>query len=264
MIYDVVVGAGCSFMNGDTIKNETGGNWDYDGVELPTKPRPVKFLSKLLNIDEVNISHTGSSNERIMRNIYEWVEFNTKYKNPLIIIGLSGLARYAYKNEDTNRVFDLHPASINGYRGEDLVALNKKVTNGNSTTKELQDWVHYYMRYFFNQDFEEKKLQRELVTLSYYLKAKGCDYRIHNSLEDNLGGDNGVDHRLNFISFRDKDYKGPDTWNGYLRWQHTEIDKNIQDNLSRSQTPPYGLRFCGGHPSPNAGMELAQRIYKYL
>ena len=162
MIYDVVVGAGCSFMNGDTIKDEKGGHWDYDGVELPTKPRPVKFLSKLLNIDEVNISHTGSSNERIMRNIYEWVEFNTKYKNPLIIIGLSGLARYAYKNEDTNRVFDLHPASINGYRGEDLVALNKKVTNGNSTTKELQDWVHYYMRYFLIKILKKRNFNENL------------------------------------------------------------------------------------------------------
>ena len=32
----------------------------------------------------------------------------------------------------------------------------------------------------------------------------------------------------------------------------------------RSPFPPYGKRFCEGHPSPNANKELAERIYEDL
>ena len=82
--YDVVVGVGCSFMNGDAILDKDG-----KAFKEADRIRPGRYLSKLLNCDEVNIAHTGSSNERIMREIYNWVESNTKYKNPLIMIGLS-------------------------------------------------------------------------------------------------------------------------------------------------------------------------------
>ena len=72
-MYDVVVGVGCSFMNGDAILDKDG-----KAFNETDRIRPGRYLSKLLNCDEVNIANTGSSNERIMREIYNWVESNTK------------------------------------------------------------------------------------------------------------------------------------------------------------------------------------------
>ena len=47
-----------------------------------------------------------------------------------------------------------------------------------------------------------------------------------------------------------------------------EVDKEDvkePDNTKyRSAIPPYGKRFCDGHPSPNANKELAERIYEDL
>jgi len=273
--YDVVVGVGCSYMNGDAIMSKDGGSWNPHKEGWETKPRPAKSLAKLLNIEEVNIANTGASNERIIRQLYEWVESNNKvktYENPLILIGLSGLARYSYQNEDTKLFYDLHTASINQYDNSGLENLNKKITNGNGTTKELKDWANYYIRYFFNTEFQSKKLQQNIVMLHYYLKSNGCDYRIHNSIEDNLKSDDylntgipSIKGKINFISFRDKDYKGPDEWRSYLMWQMEHVDGSYYENKElRSNKPPYGLRFCDGHPSPNAGKELAERILKDL
>ena len=45
-----------------------------------------------------------------------------------------------------------------------------------------------------------------------------------------------------------------------------EIDKEEFNDRERfrSPFPPYGKRFCEGHPSPNANKELFERIYKDL
>ena len=85
MNYDVVVGVGCSFMNGDRIV-------DKDGVYVGKDLVASKLLAEKLSCDYVHMGRTGSSNERMFKNIYEWVENNNKtghYEKPLFIIGLS-------------------------------------------------------------------------------------------------------------------------------------------------------------------------------
>jgi len=109
------------------------------------------------------------------------------------------------------------------------------------------------------------------MMLHHYLKGNNCDYRIHNSLEDSLGD---IKDKINFLSFKDENYKGEDTWKGYLMWQMKNIDNEPYDDpiekgspkpkKYRSPFPPYGKRFCEGHPSPNANKELAERIYEDL
>ncbi len=57
-------------------------------------------------------------------------------------------------------------------------------------------------------------------------------------------------------------------------WQMKNIDNEPYDDpiekgspkpkKYRSPFPPYGKRFCEGHPSPNANKELAERIYEDL
>src|SRR6056300_354067 len=105
MNYDVVVNFGCSFMNGDRIV-------DKDGIFIGEQFVCAKLLSKKLNCNYIHLARTGSSNERIIKNIYNWVESNTTYKSPLIIIGLSGTARWMFYSKDLKNYFDLQPAQI--------------------------------------------------------------------------------------------------------------------------------------------------------
>ena len=58
MNYDVVIGIGCSFMNGDRIVDEDGVNVGKDLVAS-------KLLAEKLSCDYIHMGRTGSSNERM-------------------------------------------------------------------------------------------------------------------------------------------------------------------------------------------------------
>jgi|TARA_R110000824_G_scaffold98351_10_gene234707 hypothetical protein len=252
--YDTIVGVGCSFMNGDAIS-------DKDGVALTPlhKMRPAIFLSEKLNCNEVNLAATGSSNDGMFRRIYNWVEDN-KNKKTLMIIGLSGTARYPIWNRWRNRWFEIHPAHINSYDDTALTKVNKDITNGLGEVNELRNWQKYYIKWIYNQEQEDSKLQRNVMMLHYYLKGNNIDYYIFNSLEDSLGD---IKDKINYISFKKPEI---DSWYRYLRYEMQEVDNNNfrESDKYRSPKPPYGRQFCNGHPSPRAQEKLAERIYKEL
>ena len=255
MSYDIVVGVGCSFMNGDCIL-------DIDGNWIGKHHQPQKYLSEELGCDFVNLARTGASNERIFISIYDWVESNTEYKNPLFIIGLTALPRMLIRNDKQKTYFDLHPHSFYDYTKEGMNKKNLQVSNGIANLKDFINWGKFYMKWIYNQNLEMKKLQRNVMMLHHYLKGNNCDYRIHNSLEDFLGN---IKDKINYISFKDETYNGHDTWRDYLTWQLESVDEfNFNDYTNRSDKPPHGLRFCLGHPSPNANKEFAQRIHRSL
>ena len=253
--YDVVVNIGCSFMNGDAIDDTIQSNL-VSG----------KLLSEKLNCDYVHLAGSGFSNERIIRNIYEWVENNNEtghYEKPFVLIGLTDLARYQFKSKLNNMWYDLQPAQIDTYDDDSLKIYNeRKVTGGIDTHQNLRKWLTYYLKWFFDTEVEEKKLQRNIIMLHHYLKGNNCDYRIINSLQDNL---NNIKSKINYVSFIDDEYKGNDVWRDYLMWQVKNIDgEDYNDVRNRSPITPYGKRFCKGHPSPNANKELFKRIYESL
>ncbi len=258
MNYDIVVNVGCSFMNNDAILDENN---------KPTKEYISSLLlSKKLKCDFINLAGSGFSNERIMRVLYEWVEDNNKtgyYENPLVIIGLSGTSRYHFQNIETKKYWDLQPEKINDYDDKALDGVNDKLTQKLDTIENLRSWMLYYMKWFYNEEHEDKKLQREIIFLHHYLKGNNCDYRIHNSLQDSLGD---IKDKINYITFQDDDYKGEDSWNKFLMWQMKYIDNEDfnQNEKYRKPTIPYGKRFCHGHPSPNANKELCERIFEEL
>ena len=257
MNYDVVVGVGCSYMNADRILGKT--------LKVATEYRPGNILSNKLKCDYVNLARTGSSNGGMFRRIYDWVESNVKYKNPLFVIGLSESTRYPFYSEHKGEFYDLQPGAVASYTDEALEGINTKLTNSKDSVQNLRQWLEYYVQWVYNDEVEDKKLQRKIVFLHHYLKGNNCDYRIHNSLQDSL---DGIKSEINYISFQDDRYNGDDTWVEYLRWQMREVDNESveePDNTKyRSPISPYGKRFCDGHPSPNANKELAERIYEDL
>ena len=88
MKYDVIVNVGCSFMNGDQILNE-----QRKVFHEKDRLTPGFYLSKMLSVSLINLAASGSSNESMFVRIYDWVEKNKVFKNPLFIIGLSGTHR---------------------------------------------------------------------------------------------------------------------------------------------------------------------------
>jgi len=257
MKYDVIVNVGCSFMNGDQILDE-----QRKALNEENKLTPGFYLSKMLSVSLINLAASGSSNESMFVRIYDWVEKNKVFKNPLFIIGLSGTHRMRVWSEKKNRYYDLHPGRINDYKGDKLSELSEKITGLNSEGENLQSWCTWYNKFIYSNEVEDKKLQRNIMWMQSYLKENGCDYRLHNSLEDSLGD---IKSKINYITFIDDNYKEYDSWFEYLCWQMKNIDgEDFENTKHRNPCPPYGKRFCYGHPSPNANKELAQRIFEDL
>ena len=266
MNYDVVVNFGCSFMNGDRPRyiNHLGQETNL-GEDIVAS----KLLSQELDCDYVHLSKTGGANDTIIRRLYRWVESNTKYKNPLIIIGLSETSRFSMWSERDKRFWNLHPHHIarGSYNEKELYNLNQKVTGGVEQPKKLREVVAYNMKWFYNDEVENTKLQQQIMMLHHYLKGNNCDYRLLNALHDSLGD---IKDKINYITFQDNEYKGTDTWYQYLLWQMEHIDNEQFEcevdgkQKYRNPFPPFGKRFCEGHPSPNANKELFERIYESL
>ena len=78
---------GCSFTLGSCMYDvETF----IDQTEKREKNRFSKKLADKLNLEEINISTGGSSNDRIFRTTFDWIENNKeKVKDTLFVIGLS-------------------------------------------------------------------------------------------------------------------------------------------------------------------------------
>lgn len=273
MNYDVVVNFGCSFMNGDAAYVVQD-----DGTLVAlgkNQPVAAKMLSDKFGCDYVHLSRTGASNDTIFRRLYRWVESNIKYKNPLMIIGLTETSRFSYFCEHEERFYNLHPQHINSYDDKALRLLNEKVTNNIEDPKLLRHWLEYYIKWIYNDTIESKNLQREVMFLHYYLKGNNCDYRILNALHNSLGD---IKSKINYITFKDEQYQGEDNWYRFLLWQMEHIDNEkfnceIETQVGMQQKYrnyvlrkeyPFGKRFCNGHPSPNANKELFERIYKSL
>jgi len=259
--YDFVIGAGCSYVDGYEIRYE-------DGSLASEEFRVAKILSEKLCCDTENIAKRGASNERIIRSIYNWVESNETYKNPLLVIGLTGTARYSAWNHISENWIDLHPEHINYVENKSDIIF--QLTSGMGKPKDLKFWLTYYYKWIYSDEKESQTLQRNIIFLHHYLKYNNCDYVLFNSLQDSL---EDIKSRINYLSFnedytpskKDKIHSG-DCWNEYLRWQMENVDgeEYKEQEKYRSFIPPYGKRFCGGHPSPNAHKELAERIYRRL
>lgn len=263
--YDCVVAIGCSYVHGATIEDEEG-NWVGNEVRFS------KVIADKLGIKEFNLGRPGGSNERNTRKLVEWVENNTDYKNPIIIIGTSGLSRTQIYSNASNRYWDYHILdhySFKGIEAEDLLKTRaEKYFGSKNLWKKLKEWTELYVKYFFNEEKAQAKLQKEILLMDGYLKSKDIDYLLYNSLWDDLGE---IKNKINYLSFDidpnlNIDNKRPkDCWYHYLRQaHHKKLSDDFNDYSLRKNRPPYGEYFAAGHPSPNAHKKLAELILKNI
>ena len=244
--YDIVIGAGCSFMDGAMIKNDKDELIGYNHL-------PIKYLSEKLNCNYLNLSKIGSSNDRILSSVFNYFEEVHDDMKKIVIIGLSGLFRM-HLQPDVN--------FLPSYLIE--IGKPKKILENYEglTEQELKLFAKLCLTYFYDEVFLRKKLKERIKLLANYLDTKNIDYIIFNSLTafPNL---NTILPNKNTILFENQ----RDVWNEFLLDRHKKLTNefpiNYQKNLT-SPHPPWGKYFCGDHPSPHANKDLADLLYKKI
>lgn len=241
--YDLVIGTGCSFMNGDAI-------YDLDGNYLGKDHTPTEYLSKKLKCNFKNLAQSGSSNDHMIFRLLSYIENNNlNNKSVLVIIGLSELARLFLKEGS-----DLHP--------HHLLKDNKQRTADKHFEGDvggLENYIKFYMTHIFDVEFYEKLISQKIILLKNYFENKGIDYIIFNSLSGYLNLEDIIAEE-NTIIF-DNEEK---IWYISLKKKHEKEFGNFNNQEFRSPTPPWGRYFCNGHPSPHANQDLADLLYKKI
>ena len=86
-----------------------------------------KKLSEKLNCEEINISQSGGSNDRIFRTTFDWIQSNKeKVKDTLFVVGLTTINRVDLYSKHDNRYIPAQPF----YSGESIKLI---ITNQDST-----------------------------------------------------------------------------------------------------------------------------------
>ena len=268
--YDCVVAVGCSYTAGSNIITDP----KTDAAKL----RASYILANELNIPEINLAKAGAGNQFITRTVYEWIKSNTKYSNPLFLIGTSGITRKEFQSVETDKYYDLHIFDFQWNKPKEFQNSLKRRATKVSThldTESFEKWLRVETEFMYNDSYEKERAKRLYELLTVYIESKGYNYVIFNSLYDVVGS---LKDELNFVSFNmeeGQEYSMNDVaptrnesqlhdcWYHYLRQQHGK-KYDFNDTSTRSNVAPYGEYFCGGHPSPKANYELVQRIKKYI
>lgn len=270
MSYDGIAVFGCSFMAGSNILDSKG--------KIDVTQRMSWFLSKELGVREFNNAWPGSGNTSIIRTTYEWLEKQNVCKNPLVVIGTSGISRKELYNSVTNVHWNNHMFDwAESDDDPDKIERRRRALNEDISTEDFLAWVKVEQR-IFSLKYEYTAAERNYSLLTSYLNHNNIDYIIFNSLMDVLGK---VKKQNNYLSFNiqsegelyrsndfaSKDYRlesRDDCWYHYLRDEHIKKFGEYNNNENRSSIPPHGEYFCGGHPSPEANKQLTQRILNKL
>lgn len=275
--YDCIAAFGCSFVHGDAI---------YGGIDERHTSKPTKFVgdkyrfSKILadhyGIPEVNMAGSGMGNESIFRRVYRFFKTHKKYEYPLVIIGISGLARKEVFSTHQERFFDIHQSDKQYHSDENQKAVEDKAikfTGDIKNTEILKSCIQFNMKYFFDYEMEKEKLDWQLTFLIGFLNSKKIPYVLFNSIEDALSDE--TKQSSNYLSFgkqpvkaslwsREGYHSNTDCWYTDMHDRHKKKYGHWESAGSRSMFEPYGEFACGGHPSPGSHKTMANKILKYI
>ena len=272
MKYDCIAAFGCSFVEGAAIENK-------EGEFIGPQHRFSKIIADHYNLPEYNTARSGFGNKNIIRTVYEFIQ-ESKYKNPFIIIGTSGISRKSIFSNYQKEFYDHHIFDYTDNEEEDKERLKRrsKLFFGKEELYEkLGSWLELEQKYFFNYEVEQNELERNFSLLDGFIKSKKLDYIIFNSIYDDFKtihkdlpffNFNLLDSNVDIYSIdygQNNNFKLKNCWYHHLRALHHEnISKNFDDVSFRSNIPPYGRYFCYGHPSPDAHKDLANDLIKYI
>ncbi len=249
--YKHLVFNGCSFIAGGStfIKGTDEGNNSLS-TEERLELSVSRLLSKKMNCIEHNLAEPAGSNQRIVRTTFDFINENKELKNKtLIIVGLTQIARMEILFEGEPRkvrmgqyykspLHWMHPSKHTlGVRG-----IGKKEKN------ELERWLKTHITYFYDEDWEIKELNRNLVMLQTFVKSMGFDI-------------------IYFSSILELDYH----WKGRTdcMWSNYNLKLEDMDKLKLVKFPNNKLTWRDwmnrdGHPNDEDHKNLCNLLYDYI
>ena len=162
--YDCVVAVGCSYLAGSNILT--------DPKALASELKASYILAKELNIPEINLAKPGGGNQYITRTVYEWIKSNSKYSNPLFIIGTSGITRKEFQSMETDLYHDLHIFDFQWNKTEELQTSLKGRAAKVSThldTESFDKWLRVETEFMYNDSYEQERAKRLYELLTVYI-----------------------------------------------------------------------------------------------
>lgn len=265
--YKNLVVTGCSFMEGGSLSpyHRRHREKNNESILTPKEKDNSRFSKKLadkLNAKEINLGSSGSSNDRSIRVLYEWVNENEdEVKDTLFVFGLTELLRTEKFNRETNSYVKWRSTTLYG-------KLEKIETQEGSTEKfipgsfkfmelvneldliqELKTYIKTDLLLFTDIKYEFSKLSRNLEMLSSFIKSKGgrlVTFAAMLELDKELVPQYGINGKVEipgteFFTFP----------NGYNSWR--PYIKSYDDDYQWAY-----------HPSIKDDSILADLFYEYL
>ncbi len=222
--YKYLVVNGCSFTQGGLMYD------DEDKQQLLfEKNRFSKKLSDRLNFEEINIAGGGRSNDRIFRELFNWVEENgEKVKDSLFVVGLSNSLRK-----------DLYSNHLKRYiNSSEIYQDIEKIANRvNASVKEVEQWRNFELKYLIDEDEIEKKIIRDCVLFDSLVNG--------NVVFLNAWRRSEVVHpKLKFVLFECDEYKGYNWSNFICKSKRTDYHTD--------------------HPNESQHHQMADILYKFV
>lgn len=265
--YKKLVVTGCSFMEGGSLspyhsREKVLNTEDILTAEEKSNYRFSKKLADLINAEEVNIGSSGSSNERSIRVLYEWIKNNSDdVQNTLFIFGLTELLRSEKFNPESQsyikwRASTFYNSLVN--LSPEPESLEKfipgsfnfsKVVKEQGLQEELLNYIKTDILLFTDLEYEFSKLSRNLEMLSSYIREKGGRLIVFSAMLE-------VDSKLRPLHgvAGELDIPGTEYFNfpnGYKSWRP----------YIKSYDEDYQWSF---HPSIKDDEILANLFYEYL
>lgn len=173
--YDLIVGIGCSFMEGGGLDNieihkklnnlsEIASNDVREKFKYENNF--IAFLAKLLNCNYINLGESMSSNDLIFRKIYDYFRFVNLDENiNILFLGQLSMFSRQYVYYDYAKKF---------------VKLNRPEFSdppfyGSPEFKPLYDYYKNYLSFIYNEDDTVLHLEKNMELYTNYLKNKNVD-----------------------------------------------------------------------------------------
>lgn len=174
--YDLIVGMGCSFMEGGGLDDRE----IYSYINKLNKPITISeldiarnfksknnfiaYLAELYNCKYINFAESKAPNEYIFLKVFEYFEKTNNDKKILFVGQLSLFNRIYVYYENTKQYYKL----------KDL-EFELPPYNNEEKYEKLKEFYTNFLSYIYNEDLEYRKAYRNVETTSDWLKNKGID-----------------------------------------------------------------------------------------
>jgi hypothetical protein len=162
---------GCSFVNGAGLQDRESERWSY-------------HLAKKLNMEDINLSSEGASNDRILRTTIEWLKENKdKLSDVLVVIGWTQMTRTEFFNDVIGKWENQNFLSF-GDGSEDYYGEQSKVKHIHKSPDDT--WWRVYLKYYFSMEQRYNSFFNSILYSQSIFKSFGIDYIYFASFDNEL------------------------------------------------------------------------------